>query len=135
MMDMDKTMRGRPQDTQRWIEEKDWATDNDMPLHPLREGWKTLSAQLLEDVAESEIEHEIVMIWKGSRNLEEFLERYARRYLEFDDFEELDAAMLWRMSAFEMRYNMDAFEILYNRKAMEELACGSEELAHGGEEI
>lgn len=123
------------QDTQRWIEERDWATDNDMPLHPLREGWEMLSAQLLEDVAESEIEHEIVSIWKSSRTLEEFLERYARRYVKFDDFEELDAAMLWRMSAFEMRYNMDAFEILYNRKAMEELACGGEELAHGGEEI
>lgn len=128
-------VKSRPQDTQRWIEERDWATDNDMPLHPLREGWKMLSAQLFEDVAESEIEHEIIMIWKSSRTLEEFLKRYARRYVKFDDFEELDAAMLWRMSAFEMRYNMDAFEILYNRKAMEELACGGEELAHGGEEI
>ena len=128
-------VKSRPQDIKRWIEERDWATDNDMPLHPLREGWEMLSAQILEDVAETEIEHEIVMIWKSSRTLEEFLERYARRYVELDDFEELDAAMLWRMSAFEMRYNMDAFEILYNRKAMEELACGGEELAHGGKEI
>ena len=86
-----------------------------------------LSVQLLGDVAESDVEHEIVSIWKGSRALEEFLERYARRYVKFDDFEELDAAMLWRMSAFEMRYSMDAFEIFYNRKAMEEFACGSEE--------
>ena len=112
----------------RWLEERDWATDNDMPLHPLREGWKMLSAQLLEDVAETEAEYSIVYIYKSSRSLEEFLEKYARRYLEFDEFEECDAASLWRMSTFEMGYNMDAFEILYNRKAMEELACGGEEI-------
>jgi hypothetical protein len=113
------------QDIKRWIEEKDWATDNDMPLHPLREGWKMLSAQILEDVAETEVEYSIVDIYKSSRNLEEFLERYARRYLEFDEFEECDAASLWRMSAFEMRYNMDAFELLYNRRAMEEICTGT----------
>lgn len=131
---MDKNVQGRPQGTQRWIEERDWATDNDMPLHPLREGWEMLSAQILEKVAESEVEYDIAMIYRGSRSLEEFLEKYARFYVKLDEFEECDAMSLWRLAALEMNYNMDAFELLYNRRAMEE-ACGSKEDVCAGTSI
>lgn len=102
---------------QRWFDAYDWATDDDMPKHPLREAWERL-----EKICECEVDDEIVLIWRGARTLEDFLVKYARRFMEFDDFEECDAAFFWRVVALEVGVHLDTFDLLYNRNLLRELA-------------
>lgn len=108
----------------RWLDAYDWATDDDMPKHPLRAAWGNLDLAMFEKVCECEVDEEIVLMWRVTPRLEDFLVRYARRFIEFDDFEECDAAFFWRVVAFESGVHLDTFDLLYNRKMMEELANG-----------
>lgn len=89
---MDENMRSRPQDTQRWLDAYDWATDDDMPLHPLQEAWKNVTLDALEEVEENETDSVIINVYMFTESLREFLVKYARRYAKFDEFEECDAA-------------------------------------------
>ena len=98
-----------------------------MPKHPLRAAWKNLELTTLEKVCECEVDDEITFIWKGARSLEDFLVKYARRFMEFDDFEECNAALFWRVVAFESGLHLDTFDLLYNRTVMKELANGYDE--------
>lgn len=104
-----------------WLYAYDWATDDDMPKHPLRTAWGNLDLATLEKVCECEVDDEIVLIWKGARTLEDFLVRYARRFIEFDDFEECDAALFWRVVAFESGVHLDTFNLLYNKNLLREI--------------
>ena len=118
---MDENMRSRPQDMQRWLDAYDWATDDDMPLHPLQEAWKNVTLDALEEVEENETDSVIINIYMFTESLREFLVKYARRYAKFDDFEECDAALFWRCVALKTHLNIDTFDLLYNRDVLREI--------------